>query len=294
MTNASIKQLRYFQALAQHHHFGRAAQACAVSQPALSMQIRELERELGKPLFERGGRSVTLTPVGEAIAARITGIVRAVDDLADSVRATEKAPSGRLRMGIIPTIAPYLLPRIVPALKQQFPAVDLTMRESQTARLVEELADGRLDTAIVALPVSEPDFTETPLFDEPFMLARPRAEANLPVPDREMLSEMRLLLLEEGHCFRDQALSYCNPGPVSARTVMDGSSLTTLVQMVSAGLGVTLIPKMAVDVEQRSADICLQELPDPQPQRTIGMIWRRTTPLSHHLGAIAQALRQLA
>ncbi|MDE2515367.1 MAG: LysR family transcriptional regulator [Rhodospirillales bacterium] len=294
MMNLTLKQLRYVEALARHGHFGRAADACAISQPALSMQIKVLEEALGTALFERGARHVRLTRIGEDFLPRIRAILRDIDELEDLARAGADGLAGRLRIGVIPTIAPYLLPAIVGALTRLHGGLDIHVRETLTAKLLAELAEGRLDTAIVALPVSEPALVETPIFTERFVLVRPAADAALPVPDREGLREMRLLLLEEGHCFRDQALSFCNMRPTPARELLDGSSLSTLVQMVAAGIGVTLIPEMAVPVETRSAAVAVANFRDPQPSRTIGMIWRRASPLSRQLHQLAALVRRAA
>ncbi|WP_370207723.1 LysR substrate-binding domain-containing protein [Pararhodobacter marinus] len=294
MINLSLKQFRYFEALAQHGHFGRAADACAISQPALSMQIKDLEESLGTALFERGARQVRLTAFGEEFSDRVRGILRSVDELEDLARASRERLVGRLRLGVIPTIAPYLLPSLIGTLTRQNADLDLHVRETVTPKLLAELHDGRLDTAIVALPVSEPAFTEIALFSEDFVLVRPKPEANLPVPTPDLLREMRLLLLEEGHCFRDQALSFCKLQTALPRELLDGSSLSTLVQMVGAGIGVTLIPEMAVAVETRSADVAIARFPDPQPRRTIGMIWRNSSPLAKQLGEIAEVVRETA
>ncbi len=294
MFNLTIKQMRYFEALARHSHFGHAADACAISQPALSMQIKDLETSLGAPLFERGARGVRLTSFGDAFLLRVRDILRSVDELQDLARATHDQLIGRLRMGVIPTVAPYLLPRILRDLAHLNPSLEIHVRETLTQRLIEGLLEGQLDTAIVALPVSEPSLTEVALFDENFVLVRPESDRAKPVPDRDMLREMRLLLLEEGHCFRDQALSFCNLHSSRPREVLDGSSLTTLVQMVSAGIGVTLIPEMAVPVEMRSTDVSVARFKDPQPARTIGMIWRKTNPLAGQLLQIAEVVRQSA
>ena len=287
MIGLTMKHLRYFDALATHAHFGRAAEACAISQPALSLQMKELEALLGAPLIERGARQVRLTPLGEDFAARTRDILRAVDELGDLARAASGPLSGRLRIGVIPTVAPYLLPRIIKDLSARLPGLDLHPREAVTGRLLDDLAQGRLDIAIVALPVSEPALVEHPLFDEEFVLVRPAEDAGKPVPDRDSLRTMRLLLLEEGHCFRDQALSFCNLSPSVARAVMEGSSLSTLVQMVGAGIGVTLIPRMAVAIETQSASVSIVRLPPPRPSRTIGMVWRRSNPLADPLARIA-------
>ncbi len=290
MIQATLKQLRYFDALARHGHFGRAAEACAISQPALSMQIKELEDALGGVLFERGARQIGLTEFGEEVTRRVRDILRSVDELGDFARASRDRLVGRLRIGMIPTIAPYLLPTVIGNLTRIHPELDIHVRESLTPKLIRELAEGRLDTAIVALPVSEPSFTEVALFAENFLLVRPVGDEGTPVPTSEMLREMRLLLLEEGHCFRDQALSFCNVQSSRPREVLDASSLSTLVQMVGAGIGVTLIPEMAVAVETRSASVSVAHFKNPQPSRTIGMIWRKTSPLARQLLQISEVV----
>lgn len=294
MANLTLRQLRYFEALAQHGHFGRAAVACAISQPALSMQIKELEETLGAELFERNARQVRLTSLGEAFALRVRDILNSVDDLEDLARAAGNRLVGRLRIGVIPTIAPYLLPTIIGNLTRMNANLDIHVRETLTQRLIEELAEGRLDAAIVALPVSEPSLTEVALFEESFVLVRPSTDHGKPIPSRDSLREMRLLLLEEGHCFREQALSFCNMQSPLPRDLHYGSSLTTLVQMVSAGIGVTLIPDMAVAVETRSASVSVARFEGPQPARTIGMIWRRTSPLAKQLLQIGDLVRRSA
>ncbi len=294
MKNVTLKQLRYFKALATHGHFGRAAGAVAISQPALSLQIKELEESLGSALFERGARQVSLTNLGDEFALRVRDILRSVDELGDLARASRDELAGRLRIGVIPTIGPYLLPTIIGNLSREHPGLDIHIRETLTPTLIHELKEGRIDTAIVALPVSEPSFTEVALFSEDFVLVRPSAEEGAPTPSARSLSEMRLLLLEEGHCFRDQALSFCDLQTGPPREMLDASSLSTLVQMVGAGIGVTLIPDMAVDVETRSASVSLARFRAPTPSRTIGMIWRRTTPLARQLTEVSEVVRQSA
>ncbi|MCF4164890.1 LysR substrate-binding domain-containing protein [Zavarzinia compransoris] len=286
-----MKHLRYFEALAQHGHFGRAAEACAISQPALSLQVKELEEILGAPLVERGGKQIRLTSLGEAFADHVRGILQAVDELGDLARASNSPLAGRLRIGVIPTVAPYLLPRVIKDLMAQYPGVDLHPREAVTQKLIEDLTAGRLDTAIVALPISEPSLHEMPLFDEEFLLVRPAEDAGRPVPGPDKLREMRLLLLEEGHCFRDQAISFCKISPSRSRDLMEGSCLTTLVQMVGAGIGITLIPEMAVTIETRSAAVSVVPLSQPRPARTIGMVWRKTNPLAEQFEEIAGIVR---
>lgn len=294
MINFTLKQLRYFEALARHGHFGRAAEACAVSQPALSMQIRGLEAALGTALFDRGARQVRLTGFGEEFAHRVRDILRSVDELAELARASRDRLVGRLRLGVIPTIAPYLLPTLIPRLTRAYSGIDIHVRETLTPKLLEELMAGRIDTAIVALPVSEPSLTEVALFSENFVLVRARADDGNPVPEAEELREMRLLLLEEGHCFRDQALSFCNIQSALPRDGLDANSLSTLVQMVGAGIGVTLLPEMAVPVETRAASVSVARFRAPEPERTIGMIWRKTNPLAAQLAEISQAVQASA
>lgn len=290
MINITLRQLRYFDALARHAHFGRAADACAISQPALSMQIKEMEEALGGGLLERRARQVALTKLGEELLQRVRDILRSVDELGDFARASRDKLSGRLRVGMIPTIAPYLLPKVIENLARLHPELDIHVRETLTPKLIKEVAEGRLDTAIVALPVSEPSLTEIALFKENFLLVRPGEQEGTPVPSRETLREMKLLLLEEGHCFRDQALSFCNLQSSPPREMLDASSLSTLVQMVGAGIGVTLIPEMAVAVEMRSASVSVVRFKNPQPSRTIGMVWRKTSPLARQLVQISDVV----
>ncbi len=286
-----MKHLRYFEALSRHCHFGKAAEACGISQPALSLQIKELEALLGAPLIERGQRQLRLSGLGEALTERVQEILRSVDELEDLARANQGPLTGRLRIGVIPTIAPYYLPQVIKQVKKHYPGLDIRPREAVTQSLIDDLKGGRLDFAIVALPISEPGLHEEPLFEEDFVLVRPIEDAHKPVPDAPKLREMRLLLLEEGHCFRDQALSFCNTSTLAARDLMEGSSLSTLVQMVGAGIGVTLIPEMAVKTESSSATVDLAPLAPPRPKRTVGMVWRKTNPLAAQLSEIAELQR---
>jgi len=294
MANFTFKQLRYFEALTRHGHFGHAADACAISQPALSLQIKELEETLGIILFERGARQVWLTNFGEEFAVRVRDILRSIDELDDLARASRDQLKGQLRIGVIPTIAPYLLPTIIGNLNKMNAGLDIHVRETLTQKLIGELLDGRLDTAIVALPISEPSFTEVALFEENFVLIRPSEDDDKPVPNSEELREMRLLLLEEGHCFRDQALSFCKVQSTGPWEGLDASSLSTLVQMVGVGGGVTLLPEMAVAVETSAASVSVAHFEKPQPSRTIGMIWRKTSPLAQQLEQIAEVVRKSA
>lgn len=294
MINFTLKQLRYFEAVARQGHFGRAAEMCAISQPALSAQIAALESAIGHQLFERGARDVRLTGFGAQFGERAREILRSAEALADMARAAGGTALARLRIGVIPTIAPYLLPSVIGHITAAHPQIDLMVRETMTHKLIEELGDGKLDCAIVALPVSEPSLTEVALFDEAMVLVRPADDAAKPVPDMDTLSQMKLLLLEEGHCFRDQALSFCALRNTLPREGLDGSSLTTLVQMVAAGIGVTLIPEMAVPVETRSATVSVATMGAPHPKRTVGMIWRKTSALGPQLEEISELVREAA
>lgn len=294
MIGLTLRHMRYFVALATHRHFGRAAEACAISQPALSLQIKELEALLGGRLVERTSRQIHLTTLGEDFLERVQQIIVRVDDLEELARSSNETLSGRLRLGVIPTVAPYLLPDIIKALGERFPDLELQPRETITQSLVESLLATRLDVAIVALPISEPSLQEFALFDEEFYLVRPPADADQPVPGPAGLEAMRLLLLEEGHCFRDQALSFCETIGSKPQHIMEGSSLSTLVQMVGAGIGATLIPRMALPFETRSADVSVARLSPPVPSRTIGMIWRKASPLAEQLMTVGAVIRKVA
>jgi LysR family hydrogen peroxide-inducible transcriptional activator len=291
MTKITLRQLRYFEALAQHRHFGVASNACSVTQPALSMQIRDFELALGVNLFEKGTHPVQLTPLGRIIAAKSKAIMLDVAELEELVRASDNQPLINLRLGVIPTVAPYIFSRIAKDLTMHFTGLNLKMREAITSKLITAVIDGELDAAIIALPASEPRLRELELFRENFLLVRPKADAKKPVPRPEMLKEMRLLLLEEGHCFRDQALTFCKMGSSNTQDVMDGNSLTTLVQMVAAGFGVTLIPEMAAEFEGRTPNISIAKFHKNPPKRKIGMVWRRNSPLQDKYIEIAQVVK---
>lgn len=293
MTNFTLKHFRYFEALARIGHFGRAAEACAISQPALSIQIKELEGMLGAPLVERTSRQVRLTTLGEQFLARARKVLTDVEELNELARLSDGPLKGTLRMGVIPTVGPYLLPAIIQAISKRYPELDLLPRESVTKTLIEDLLHSRLDFVVAALPISEPALQEFALFDEDFVLVRARSEADKPVPSPSMLQEMKLLLLEEGHCFRDQALSFCEMRSTAPSLRMEGSSLSTLVQMVNLGLGITLIPEMAIPLETNGADVSISHFSRKTPKRTIGMIWRKTNPLSNQLMELGAIVRQV-
>ena len=290
----TIKQLQYLVALHEHGHFGRAADSCFVSQSTLSAGLRELESLLGVTLVERSRRVVRFTALGEQVVAKAHRLLREAEELSDLVQASGKPLTGTVRMSVIPTIAPYLLPGLIGALRKSHPSLELEVRETMTERLIEELSDGKIDTAIVALPVDIPNMAELPLFSESLMLVRPSVDADEPVPSPDNLGMMRLLMLEQGHCFRDQALAFCNLHSAARREGLDGSSLSTLVQMVGAGIGVTLIPEMAVGVETRSAPVSVGRFPAPEPQRTVGLIWRKTNPMADQFAALGDKIKDVA
>jgi LysR family hydrogen peroxide-inducible transcriptional activator len=274
----TLKQLRYLSALSRHGHFGKAAKACAVTQPALSMQIRELEAELGVPLVERRPGEVALTEIGAEVAQRAERVIAGARDLVDFARHRGRLLTGRLQLGVIPSIAPYVLPRILPVLQRRHPDLRVELRETQTRMLLEELTRGALDVVMLALPVEEPEVETIALFDDPFLLAVPatdRRPAHARVNARD-IDQRRLILLEEGHCLRDQALALCTS---TGRDVSLGAtSLATVMQMVANGYGVTLLPRVAVDVELRDQRVKLLRFTEPAPGRTVGLAWRRTSP----------------
>ncbi len=280
MKNITIRQLRYFQALAQTGHFGQAAGLCSVSQPALSMQIRELESELGAPLVERRPSGAELTPIGREIAARASEILILTQGLSDLADSRARVLSGALSLGVIPTIAPYLLPATLAELNKQYPTLDLRIRETRTETLIADLLTGGLDLLLLALPVDHPEIETLPLFEDPFVLAVPNTE-NFPsrvLSANDLLSHSRVLLLEEGHCFRGHALEVCDRHRKDEIDTLGASSLATIVRMVANGMGVTLLPKISVSTETRGLDLRLIEFPDPAPARQIGLAWRKSSP----------------
>lgn len=286
----TLRQLRYLTAVARHRHFGRAAEDCAISQPALSMQLKQLEHEIGAELVERRPNDISLTDTGLEVTQRAERILAATRDLVDFARHRDVL-SGPLKLGIIPTLTPYMLPRVLPRLQKNYPQLRLEVRETQTRLLLEELARGELDCVMLALPVENADVETLVLFDDPFLLAVPAASP-LPVRRRvgiEDVDQHRLILLEEGHCLRDQALAFCAAPRRDASAGLGATSLATVMQMVASDYGVTLLPQVAVEVEARDARVKLLRFSDPEPARTIGLAWRRTSPRKkdfHALGDI--------
>jgi LysR family transcriptional regulator, hydrogen peroxide-inducible genes activator len=293
----SLRQLRYLESLSETRHFGHAAEACAVSQPALSMQIKEIEEELQVSLVERRRSGIELTEQGEEIARRARTILASVRDLLDYAKQQEGVLSGVLKLGAIPSIAPYLLPAALPELQRHFPGLSLQLRETVTENLVRELVSGDLDLILVALPIDDPEVETLHLLDDKFIFAVKATMKNKRIRQASvgMLNEERLLLLEEGHCLRDQALSYCRMLTPEAREGFGASSLATIVQMVANGYGVTLLPELAIPTEvHRRSGIRLLPFAAPQPKREIGLAWRKTSPRKADFLQFAQLLRDIA
>lgn len=290
----TLRQLRYLEALAETLHFGQAAEVCAVTQPALSMQIKELEDELQVSLIERRKSGIEMTEQGEEIVRRGRTILASVRDLLDYAKHREQVLTGALKLGAIPSIAPYLLPSALPELQRRFPHLTLHLRETITDMLVRELVSGDLDVILVALPiVAEPEVETLHLFDDKFVLAARATKGKRPKAT-DMLAHERLLLLEEGHCLRDQALSFCRLVTPEARESFGASSLATIVQMVAHGYGITLLPEMAVASEvHRRTDIRLMHFAAPEPKREIGLAWRKTSPRKADFHALATLLKDV-
>ncbi|CAJ63133.1 MULTISPECIES: LysR substrate-binding domain-containing protein [Frankia] len=290
----TLTQLRALVGVADHRHFGRAAAALHVSQPTLSSAVAALERTLGVQLVERTTRSVLLTAVGEQIVARARGVLGAVDDIAEvAVRA--RAPlTGDIRLGVIPTVAPYLLPRLLPTLRARWPQARLRLREAQTAALLAELRGGALDLALLALPNDEPGIAEIPLYDEDFVLVTPAEHplaggSAVPVAG---LAGQDVLLLEDGHCFRAQALDVCREAGARERATLRAASLSTIVQMVAGGLGLTLLPAAAVAVEVgEGRGLAVATFRRPAPHRRIGLAHRSTSARVTDWGLLATEVR---
>ncbi|WP_269790208.1 DNA-binding transcriptional regulator OxyR [Stenotrophomonas sp. Iso1] len=293
----NLRDLKYLVALAEHKHFGRAAASCFVSQPTLSTQIKKLEEELGVPLVERAPRKVMLTPAGREAAARARNIVAEVEQMKEAARRSRDPEAGTVRLGIFPTLGPYLLPHVVPAIRQRFPQLEMLLVEEKSDVLMAQLRNGQLDAAVLALPINDEQLHIESLFEEPFVLAAPEghpltAHSSLSLDD---LSNQRLLLLQDGHCLRDQALDVCHLAGALEKSEFQATSLETLRQMVAANVGVTLLPMLAVKPPvARSENIHLIPFKgQPVPNRRIAMIWRRSSAMGAFLEQLAQLFRQL-
>ena len=290
----TLKQLRYLTALAEHRHFGRAAEACAISQPALSMQIRGLEQDLGVALVERRHGDVILTETGRELARRGEGLLAGAHDLVDFARLRSAPLTGALGLGVIPTLAPYVLPKLLPALQRHYPGLKVELRETQTKILVDELTRGALDVLLLALPLQEVDAASVSLFEDPFLLAVPRDDprpggASVRAGDIDLA---RLMLLEEGHCLRDQALAFCAGDRRDKSFGLGATSLATVLQMVANGYGITLLPQVALDVEARDERVKLLRFAPPTPKRVIGLAWRRSSPRKSDFLALGRIVVQ--
>ena len=288
----NLRDLQYVVAVAELQHFGRAADRCYVSQPTLSMQIRKVEDYLGVELFERSGRRVLVTSAGEQIVDKARVLLRDYEELQLTAKRLKDPSAGQYRLGAFPTLAPYLLPRIVPAIHATFPRLRLLLLEDKTEQLLLRLRRGQLDLALLALPVAGDDLECCPLFEEPFLLA---TSASHPLADRpsvsvDCLAEHPLLLLDEGHCLREQALDFCKMNALEESRDFRATSLPTLMQMVSTDLGITLVPEMAMQDAPRS----LRFIPfdPPAPHRSIGLVWRRGAGQPGFFTAMADLIRQ--
>jgi LysR family hydrogen peroxide-inducible transcriptional activator len=291
----TVKQLQYLVALRRHGHFGRAADACFVTQSTLSAGLRELETLLGLTLVERTRRVMRFTALGEKIADKAIRVLQETEELAEMARAQGRPLHGELRMGVIPTIAPFLLPTMLPRLREQWPELKLYLREETSSAACEALHRGQLDCVLLALPFACGDVDSTPLFDDPLFVAYPSGEAP---KDASVLAaeidEKRLLLLEDGHCLKDHALSACNRPELRAHAAMMGTSLHTLVQMVDNGLGLTFVPGMAIEAGiLAGTGVDAKPLRSEYPYRRIALIWRRSSPREGEFQLLAEALRRI-
>ncbi|MFJ9178036.1 LysR substrate-binding domain-containing protein [Streptomyces sp. NPDC102360] len=291
----SLAQLRAFAAVAEHLHFRDAAAAIGMSQPALSGAVSALEEALGVTLVERTTRKVLLSPAGERIAVRAKAVLDGVGALVEEAEAVRAPFTGVLRLGVIPTVAPYLLPTVLRLVHDTYPDLDLQVHEEQTSSLIEGLGAGRLDLLLLAVPLGVPGVAELPLFDEDFVLVTPLdhwlgGREGIP---REALRELNLLLLDEGHCLRDQALDICREaGRDDAPVATTAAGLATLVQLVAGGLGVTLLPRTAVSVEtSRSSQLLTGYFAEPAPARRVAFAMRTGAARSAEYVELASALR---
>jgi len=293
----NLRDLEYLVAIADHHHFGRAAEACFVSQPTLSAQLKKLERELGVTLVERSRSGAILTAAGDAVVEHARAVLRETSDIRDIARRAADPGAASLRIGLFPTLGPYLLPHVVGAVRDRFPKLELLLVEEKTEVVLSRLGDGGLDVGVLALPVHDPGLHVEPLFTEDFLLAvpaaHPLADHDGPI-DVSALSGEQLLLLEEGHCLRDQALSVCRIVGASERRGFRATSLETLRQMVAAGVGLTLLPELSVRPPvPTSPDVRLLRFREPVPNREIAMLWRTTSTHGELLPALAESFREL-
>lgn len=292
MAEPTLRQLRYLNALAETLHFGDAAAACGVSQPALSAQIQELERILGQRLVERTSRKVLLTAEGSRAVDRIRRVLREYDELLALPNGAEPM-TGRVRLGVIPTIAPYVLPRLLPKVRSIYPHLDLLLSEEVTPRLIPQLADGGVDLVLAAIPIEGQSIVTTALADECFMLVTPKGHplATKAAVEATDIAAEELLLLQDGHCLRAQALEFCQLDSLGHRAAVEGTSLTTLVQMVAGGLGVTLLPSSAAADAAANDELCVRPFSGSPPGRTLGLGWRASTNRTETFETLADLFR---
>ncbi|MFC6486736.1 hydrogen peroxide-inducible genes activator [Nitratireductor sp. GCM10026969] len=295
MLRLTLRQMQYFQHLAETLHFRRAAETAGVTQPALSAQIAEMEAQLGVRLFERGGGTVRLTAEALELRPRVARILAEVEDLENVARRGRSVLEGPFRLGVIPTVAPYLLPHLLPLLKERFPALRLEVREAVTETLLKETGNGGLDGIIAAAPLDAPQLVQETLFEDRFYLAVPEDEAERMAPPvaQDMPELERLMLLEEGHCLRAQALAVCGMVKPVTMASFGASSLATLLHMVSHGLGVTLIPEMAREAATLLPGVRVLPFAEPGPSRTICLGWRKTNPRQADFTAMGAAIREV-
>jgi len=293
MNHLKLKDLAYLVALADQRHFGRAAEACHVSQPTLSAQLKKLEAGLGVQLVERGSRRVTLTAAGQRIVERARAMLEAGDDILEIARSFSDPLAGRLRLAVLPTIGPYLLPRVTRRLRKALPRLELMLYEYQTAPMLERVRGGEIDAGILALPVDLDGLEARPLYDEPFMLLAPtdhRLARGGNVRTSDLAGET-VLLLEDGHCLRDQALDVCSRVGMHEKQDFRATSLETLRQMVAAGVGITLLPELATRGAYAAArGTVARPFARPAPVRTIGVVWRRSSARRAAIEAVADII----
>lgn len=286
----NIRALRYLVTLADVRHFSKAAELCYVSQPTLSMQIRKLEEELGVQLVERSPRQVMLTRVGEGVVQRCRSILSEVEAMKALARRSRDPHSGLLRLGIFPTLAPYLLPHVVPEIRRRFPKLTLRLFEEKTEQLLDMLVQGRLDAGVLALPAGGDQLIARKLFDEPFVVALPEGHrlAQRKSLTLNELADQELLLLEDGHCLRDQALAVCQLAGASEQLDFHATSMETLRQMVAANTGITLLPTLAIKPPvSPTENLVIRPFRDQAPSRTIAMVWRKSSALTDFLEELA-------
>lgn len=293
MSTLTLRQLHYFLAVVELRHFGKAAERCCVTQPALSTQIRELEDALGVRLLDRRRGHLDLTPEGRDVVHHAHAVLVAVRELEECAHGRTCAPAGTLRLGVIPSLAPYVLPPLLPRLGTAYPQLKLEIHEQVTESLAARLLEGALDAIVVAIPVDEPQIETMVLFEDRFLLARRRAPGGVPVPVAETLSSEKLLLLHDGHCLRDQAISYCQSVGRLMLAEFGASSLATIMRMVASGYGVTLLPEVAAEAELIDARIELVQLGPPEPRRTVGLAWRRLSPRKRDFRAIGELMARI-